>query len=50
MRSGISACGLRVSITTNDASSTTDATSETITLVSPQCDTPLDVVAALDRP
>jgi MFS family permease len=41
---------LRVSITTNAASSTAAAASETITLVSPQCETPSGVVAALDNP
>ena len=50
MRSGISACGLRASMTRNVASSTTDAASDTMTLVSPQCETPLGLVAALVRP
>ena len=34
----------------NATSSTTAATSETMTLVSPQCDTPLALVAALESP
>ena len=50
IRSGISACLLRDSIITNETSSTTLAASETTTLVSPQCETPLGLVAALDRP
>src|SRR5499433_2779153 len=37
-------------MTTNEASSTTAATSETTTLVSCQCATPLGLVAALERP
>jgi hypothetical protein len=48
-RSGSSGCGLRVSIITNAASMTTAATSEAITLVSPQWETPLGLVAALIR-
>ena len=50
IRSGISACGLRVSMTMNAASSATAAVSETMTLVSPQCETPFWLVAALVRP
>src|SRR6516165_1911156 len=50
IRSGISACLLRDSMKTNETSSTTAAASDTTTLVSPQCDTPLGLVAALDRP
>ena len=50
IRSGISAYLLRASMTRNEASSTTAADSETSTLVSPQCETPLGVVAALVRP
>ena len=50
IRSGISACLLRDSMITNETSSTTAAASETTTLVSPQCETPLGLVAALDRP
>ena len=50
IRNGISACGLRDSMKTNDASSTTAAVSEPMTLVSPQCETPFGVVAALVRP
>ena len=34
----------------NAASSTTAATSDTMTLVSPQCETPFGLVAALDSP
>ena len=34
----------------NATSSTTAATSDTITLVSPQCETPFGLVAALDSP
>ena len=34
----------------NATSSTTEATSDTITLVSPQCETPFGVVPALDSP
>ncbi len=49
-RSGISACLLRDSMIRNEASSTTAAVSEASTLVSPQCETPSWVVAALDRP
>jgi len=45
-RIGSSAYLLRVSITANDASSTTAAASAATTLVSPQCDTPSGVVAA----
>ena len=41
---------LRVSMTANAASSSTDAASEATTLASPQCDTPSGLVAALDRP
>ena len=50
IRSGISACLLRASMNTNETSSTTAAASDTTTLVSPQCETPLGLVAALDRP
>ncbi len=50
IRNGISACGLRDSMKTNDTSSTTAAASETMTLVSPQCETPFGLVAALVRP
>ena len=50
IRSGISACLLRASMAPNAASRTTAADSEASTLVSPQCDTPFAVVAALDRP
>ena len=50
IRSGISACLLRDSITRNDASSTTAAVSDAMTLVSPQWDTPLALEAALDKP
>ena len=50
IRSGISACSLRASMTMNEASSTTAAVSEAMTLVSPQCETPLGLVAALVRP
>jgi hypothetical protein len=50
IRSGISACSLRDSMTMNAASSTTAAVSETMTLVSPQCETPFWLVAALVRP
>ena len=50
IRNGISACGLRASMITNETSSTTEAASAPTTLVSPQCETPLGLVAALDRP
>jgi len=50
IRSGISACLLRASMRTNVTSSTTAAASEATTLVSPQCETPLGVVAASERP
>ena len=50
IRSGISACSLRASITAKVTSSTTAAVSDTMTLVSPQCETPLALVAALVRP
>ena len=40
MRSGISACGLRASMTTKPASSSADAVSDAMTRVSPQCETP----------
>ncbi len=50
IRSGISACSLRASVTTKAASSATAAVSATMTLVSPQCETPFWLVAALVRP
>ena len=50
IRSGISAYWLRDSMTMKAASSTTAAASETMTLVSPQCETPFGLVAALVRP
>ena len=50
IRSGISACSLRASMTMNAASSSTAAVSATMTLVSPQCETPFGLVAALVRP
>ena len=50
IRSGISACSLRASMTRNAASSATAAVSAAMTLVSPQCETPLGLVAALVRP
>src|SRR6266576_2790169 len=50
IRSGISACLLRASISTNETSRITEAASDTTTFVSPQCETPLGLVAALDRP
>src|ERR1700743_2736643 len=46
----MSATLLRISMRTNAVSRTTDATRETMTLVSPQCETPLALVAALDSP
>ena len=49
-RVGSSGCSLRVSITANAASRTTDAASEATTLASPQWETPSGLVAALDRP
>ena len=49
-RIGTSACLLRTSMKPNATSSTTAATSDAITLVSPQCDTPFGLVAALDSP
>ena len=50
IRKGISARSLRDSMMTNATSSTTEAVSETMTLVSPQCETPFGLVAALVRP
>jgi hypothetical protein len=41
---------LRTSMNPNVTSSTAAAASDTITLVSPQCDTPFGLVAALDSP
>jgi len=49
-RIGTSAYLLRTSIMPKATSSTTEATSDTITLVSPQCETPFWLVAALDSP
>ncbi len=52
-RGGTSADRDRASMMTNATSSTTAATSDTMTLVSPQCETAwplLNVVAAEDRP
>src|SRR2546430_10786775 len=50
IRSGISACLLRDQMMMNEPSSTTAPTSEATTFVSPQCETPFGLVAALDRP
>ena len=49
-RIGTSACLLRTSMNPNATSSTTAAASDAITLVSPQCETPFGLVAALDSP
>src|SRR5262249_13437598 len=49
-RTGSSGRLLRVSITANAVSSTTDAASEATTLASPQWETPSGLVAALTRP
>src|SRR5258707_3257647 len=49
-RGGTSACRDRASMSPNAASSTTAASSEPTTLASPQWETPLEVVAALDSP
>jgi hypothetical protein len=49
-RTGSRACGLRVSVTANAASSTAAAASEATTLASPQWETPFGLVAALTRP
>ena len=50
MRSGISACRLRASMTMNEARKTTAATSEASTLGVPHCEPPVAEAAALDRP
>lgn len=49
-RIGTSAFSLCTSIHPNATSSTAAAANDTITLVSPQCDTPFGVVAALTSP
>jgi len=49
-RIGSSGRELRLSISTNETRSTTDKASDASTCTSPQCDTPSDPVAALDRP
>ncbi len=49
-RSGSRAWRLRVSMTANAVSRTAEAASEATTLASPQWETPLGLVAALDRP
>ena len=50
IRSGMSACLLRASISRNAVSRMAAAARDATTLVSPQCETPSGVVAATDRP